>query len=80
LRIRSRVCCHATRSTFCTWATQLHRFQQPAGLVEVISAGLDGPIVRGAVHTHGGATLRMHGVRLDELDVPALVIFQLFEA
>jgi hypothetical protein len=46
----------------------------------VISAGLDGPIVRGAVHTHGGATLRMHGVRLDELDVPALVIFQLFEA
>ncbi len=30
------------------------------GLVEGISRALDGPIVRGAAHTHGGATLRGH--------------------
>ena len=29
-------------------------------LVEGISKGLDGPIVRGTAHTHGGATLRRH--------------------
>jgi hypothetical protein len=29
-------------------------------LVEGISTGLDGPIVRGTAHTHGGSTLRRH--------------------
>jgi hypothetical protein len=29
-------------------------------IVEEISKGLEGPVVRGAAHTHGGATLRWH--------------------
>lgn len=35
-------------------------FDNLPGLVEGISEGLDGPIVRGAGHTHGGATLAGH--------------------
>lgn len=35
-------------------------FNNLPGLVEGISEGLDGPIVRGTAHTHGGATLRGH--------------------
>ncbi|MGD8276978.1 MAG: hypothetical protein PVH00_03080 [Gemmatimonadota bacterium] len=39
------------------------------GLVEGISAGLDGPLVRGAGHTHGGGTLRGH---IDDGHLPAI--------
>jgi hypothetical protein len=35
-------------------------FNNLPGLVEGISKGLDGPVVRTAAHTHGGATLRQH--------------------
>lgn len=35
-------------------------FNSLPGLVEGISRGLSGPIVRGTAHTHGGATLRGH--------------------
>lgn len=35
-------------------------FNNLPGLVEGISSGLSGPIVRGTAHTHGGATLRGH--------------------
>jgi len=35
-------------------------FNNLPDLVEGISEGLDGPIVRGVAHTHGGATLRRH--------------------
>lgn len=38
-------------------------------VVEGISAGLDGPIMRGAAHTHGGATLRGH---LEDDHLPSL--------
>jgi hypothetical protein len=45
-------------------------FNNMPGLVEGISAGLSGPIVRGTAHTHGGATLRMH---LDDAHLPAVL-------
>jgi len=35
-------------------------FNNLPGLVEGISEGLNGPVVRGAAHTHGGITLRGH--------------------
>ena len=38
-------------------------------LVEGISTGLDGPVVRGTAHTHGGATLRRH---LDDDHLPGV--------
>jgi hypothetical protein len=44
-------------------------FNNLPGLVEGISQGLDGPIVRGMAHTHGGATLRGH---LEDGHLPAL--------
>jgi hypothetical protein len=39
-------------------------------LVEGISTGLDGPILRGTAHTHGGATLRRH---LDDNHLPEIL-------
>jgi hypothetical protein len=45
-------------------------FNNLPGLVEGISAGLDGPIVRGTAHTHGGATLRGH---LEDDHLPAVL-------
>jgi hypothetical protein len=45
-------------------------FNNLPGLVEGISQGLEGPIVRGAAHTHGGATLRGH---LEDNHLPAIL-------
>ena len=45
-------------------------FNNLPALVEGISAGLDGPFVRGAAHTHGGATLRGH---LEDGHLPAIL-------
>jgi hypothetical protein len=45
-------------------------FNNLPGLVEGISDGLDGPVVRGTAHTHGGASLRAH---LEDGHLPAIV-------
>ena len=45
-------------------------FNNLPGMIEGISTALDGPIVRGAAHTHGGQTLRGH---IDDGHLPSLL-------